>query len=173
MAVAPDDLLPHSLFGVFAGIRPEELERLQWEHVNVEEGHIEMPASITKTATRRVITIDPTLSAWLHWYMSRHGIQQGNVTPLTNLRRRLRAARKAAKVQAIQDGSRHSYASYWLAVNKDEHRLRENLGHRSSDELWDHYHRACTEKEARKFWAILPPKKKGKKIVSFKHEVAA
>jgi len=173
LAVAPDDLKPHFLFGLFAGIRPEELERLQWAHVNVEEGHIEMPAAITKTATRRVVTIDPTLSAWLNWYISRRGIQQGNVTPLTNLRRRLRAARKAAKVQTIQDGMRHSYASYWLAVNKDEHRLRENLGHRSSDELWDHYHRACTEKEAKKFWTILPPRKKGRKIVPFKREQIA
>jgi len=173
LAVAPDDLKPHFLFGLFAGIRPEELERLQWAHVNVEEGHIEMPAAITKTATRRVVTIDPTLSAWLNWYISRRGIQQGNVTPLKNLRRRLRSTRKAAKVQTIQDGARHSYASYWLAVNKDEHRLRENLGHRSSDELWDHYHRACTEKEARKFWAIRPPKKKQKKIVPFKQEQSA
>jgi len=173
LAVAPDDLKPHFLFGLFAGIRPEELERLQWEHVNVEEKHIEMPAAITKTATRRVVTIDPTLSAWLEWFISRKGIQQGNVTPLKNLRRRLRSTRKAAKVQAIQDGARHSYASYWLAINKDEHRLRENLGHRSSDELWDHYNRACTEKEARKFWAIAPPAKKQKKIVAFKQEVAA
>jgi len=172
LVASPDDLLPHFLFGLFAGIRPEELERLQWEHVNVAEKHIEMPAAITKTATRRVITIDPTLSAWLDWYISRRGIQQGNVTPLKNLRRRLRATRKAAKVQTIQDGMRHSYASYWLAINKDEHRLRENLGHRSSDELWDHYHRACTEKEAKKFWAIRPRRKKEKKIVPFKQEVA-
>ena len=172
LTASPDDLLPHFVFGLFAGIRPEELERLRWEHVNIEEKHIEMPATITKTATRRVITIDPTLSAWLKWFIFQKGIQQGNVTPLKNLRRRLRAARKAAKVQTIQDGMRHSYASYWLATNKDEHRLRENLGHRSSDELWDHYHRACTEKEARKFWAILPPKKKGRKILPFKREVA-
>jgi integrase len=172
LAVAPDDLKPHFLFGLFAGIRPEELERLQWAHVNVEEGHIEMPAAITKTATRRVVSIDSTLSAWLNWHISRKGIQQGNVTPLKNLRRRLRATRKAAKVQTIQDGMRHSYASYWLAINKDEHRLRENLGHRSSDELWDHYHRACTEKEAKQFWTIRPGKKHGKKIVPFEQEAA-
>ena len=58
-------------------------------------------------------------------------------------------------------------------LNKDEHRLRENLGHRSSDELWDHYHKACTEKEAKQFWAIRPGKKEEKKIVQFKQEVAA
>jgi integrase len=172
LATAPHDLLPHFLFAFFAGIRPEELERLRWEHVNVEEKHIEMPATITKTATRRVVTIDSALSEWLEWFIARRGIQQGNVTPLTNLRRRLRATRKAAKVQTIQDGARHSYASYWLAVNKDEHRLRENLGHRSSDDLWDHYHRACTEKEAKKFWAIRPKGKTAGTIVTFKQEVA-
>ena len=173
LAVAPDDLLPYFLFGFYAGIRPQELKRLDWSHLNLKEKAIVLPAVVTKTATRRVITVDPALSAWLNWYVSKHGIQQGLVTDSTNLRKRLEAVRTAAKVTNIQDGMRHSYASYWLAVNKDEHRLRENLGHRSSDELWDHYHRACTEKEARKFWAIRPPKKKQKKIVPFKQEVAA
>jgi integrase len=167
LAAAPIDLLPNFLFGFFAGIRPEELERLRWDHVNLEEKHIEMPASITKTGTRRVVTIDPTLSAWLTWFISQRGIQQGDVTPLKNLRRRLRATRKAAKVQTIQDGARHSYASYWLATHKDEHRLRENLGHRSSDELWDHYHRATTEKEAKRFWSISPPHRSQKKVIRF------
>lgn len=172
LAAAPDDLLPFFAFGFFAGIRPQELKRLDWSHLNLEEKAIVLPANLTKTATRRVITVEPTLSAWLEWYVSKHGIQQGLVTDSTNLRKRLDAVRTAAKVQNIQDGARHSYSSYWLAVNKDEHRLRENLGHRSSDELWDHYHKACTEKEARKFWAILPPAKKGKKIVPFKQEAA-
>jgi integrase len=173
LAAAPDNLLPFFAFGFFAGIRPQELKRLDWTHLNLEEKSIVMPASISKIADRRVIAVDPTLSAWLEWYVSKHGIQQGLVTDSTNLRKRLDAVRAAAKVTNIQDGMRHSYASYWLAVNKDEHRLRENLGHRSSDELWDHYHRACTEKEARKFWAIAPPAKKQKKIVAFKQEAVA
>ena len=172
LAAAPDDLLPFFAFGFFAGIRPQELKRLEWSHLNLEEKAIVLPANLTKTATRRVITVDPTLSAWLNWYISKHGIQQGLVTPTTNLRKRLDAIRAAAKVTNIQDGMRHSYASYWLAVNKDEHRLRENLGHRSSDELWDHYHKATTEKEAKQFWAIAPPAKDQKKIVAFKQEVA-
>jgi integrase len=172
LAASPDDLLPFFLFGFFAGIRPQELKRMDWSHLNLKEKAIVLPATITKTATRRVITVDPALSAWLNWYVSKHGIRQGLVTPSTNLRKRLDAIREAAKVENIQDGARHSYASYWLAVNKDEHRLRENLGHRSSDELWDHYHRACTEKEAKQFWAIRPKGKKQGKIVAFQQEAA-
>ena len=172
LAVAPDDLLPHFLFGFFAGIRPQELKRLDWSHLNLKEKAVVLPSTITKTGTRRVVTVDPALSAWLRWYFAKHGIQQGPVTPTTNLRKRLDAIRTAAKVKNIQDGARHSYASFWLAVNKDEHRLRENLGHRSSDELWDHYHKACTQKEAKQFWKIRPEKKTEKKILEFKREAA-
>lgn len=168
LEASPDDLKPYFLFGLFAGIRPEELERLDWKHINIIERYIELPGAITKTGARRVVTIDPTLENWLLWHQSKNGIQTGLVTPLKNLRRRLRTTRETAKVATIQDGMRHTYASMWLAVYKDEHRLRENLGHKSADELWNHYFKACTEKEARQFWDIMPPA--SDKIFKFENE---
>ena len=173
LAVAPDNLLPLYLFGFFGGIRPWELPRMDWSHLNLEEKHIVLPALETKGGKRRVITVEATLASWLTWYFSKCGIQQGPVVNPINLRKRLKAVRTAAKVKNIQDGLRHSYASYWLAEFKDEHKLRENLGHKSASELWDHYHKQTTEKEAKDFWAVLPPKKKQKKIVPFKREQAA
>jgi hypothetical protein len=66
---------------------------------------------------------------------------------------------------------RHTYASCWLAVHKDEHRLRDNLGHRSADELWQHYHKAVTVKVAKKFWELLP--REETKIVAFEQKGTA
>lgn len=162
------ELLPYHLFGLFAGIRPEELERMEWKHVDPEEKHIVLPPDVTKTKSRRVIVIEDTLSTWLQWFISRHGIHKGPVTPETNLRKRLRALRTAAKVTWIQDGMRHTYASNWLAQFNDEHKLRANLGHKSASELWDHYHKATTKRDAEKFWAIAPDKK----VIKFRGKAA-
>ncbi len=165
----PADLLPYHLFGLFAGIRPEEIERMQWEHVDLAEGYIALPGSITKTSERRNIKIEPTLSDWLNWWIEINGIPKGPVTPLTNLRRRMRELREEAKIEVIQDGLRHCYASNWLAVHKSADQLREYMGHKSASVLWQHYHRAVSEREAREFWAILPPNKaKSEKVLKFK-----
>ena len=128
-----ETLLPYHVLGFFAGIRPEELERTLWEFINLDESVIVLPPGATKTGKRRVVKVSDTLAAWLRWIVARHGIQQGPIVSPVNLRKRLRAVREEAKVNWIQDGMRHTYASCWLAVHKDEHRLRENLGHRSAE----------------------------------------
>jgi integrase len=163
--------LTYHVLGFFAGIRPEELERTAWEFINLDEKAIVLPANMTKTGSRRVVEINDTLADWLRWMAARFGLQQGPIVSTVNLRARLRAVRETAKVEWIQDGMRHTYASNWLAIHKDEHRLRDNLGHKSADELWDHYHKAVTKAEAAKFWKVLPPAKR--KIVEFQREVVA
>lgn len=164
-------LLAYHVLGLFAGIRPEELERSRWEFINLDEKAIVLPKDATKTGTRRVIEINDTLAEWLRWITSRFGIQQGLIVSAINLRKRLRSVRQIAKLTWIQDAMRHTYASNWLAIHKDEHRLRDNLGHKSADELWDHYHKATTKAEATKFWKVLPPAKE--KAVAFQKQGGA
>ena len=43
------DLLPYHALGLFAGIRPMELERLDWQHIDLTECHIEITAEVSKT----------------------------------------------------------------------------------------------------------------------------
>jgi integrase len=165
------ELLTYHVLGLFAGIRPEELERTQWEFINLAEKVIVLPREATKTGTRRVIEINDTLTEWLQWITSRFGIQHGPIVSPVNLRKRLRSVRQTAKLTWLQDVMRHSYASSWLAIYKDEHRLRDNLGHKSADELWDHYHKATTKAEATRFWKVLPPATS--RVIAFQREVVA
>ena len=152
-------LLPYHFFAFFAGIRPQELERMEWGHVHLDELHILLPAELTKTGSRRVIEIEATLAGWLGWYIEKFGIQSGPVTPTKNLRKRLRAVREAAGITHwVQDVMRHSYASNYLAKFESVDKLRANLGHRSDAVLWNNYHRAVLKKDAEKFWAIFPAK---------------
>jgi integrase len=151
------DLLPYHALALFAGIRPLELQRLEWRHIDLVEGHIEITAAVSKTGRRRIIDIEPNLVEWLNHYIASYGEAEGKVTPTSNLRSRLREIRKAAGLSDwTQDVMRHSFASYWLAQHGDINRLTLYMGHESANMLWKHYHKAAKRKDAEIYWKIAP-----------------
>jgi integrase len=157
VAELANDLLPYHALGLFAGIRPLELQRLQWGDIDLNEGHIEITSDVSKTGRRRIINIEPNLKAWLHHYVAKGGIIFGDVTPAVNLRANLREIRHAAGLtEWTQDVMRHSYASYWLAQHGDINQLTLQMGHENPDMLWKHYHKASKKKDAALYWAIMP-----------------
>jgi integrase len=160
-----NELLPYHALGLFAGIRPFELQRLQWDHIDLLERHIEITSAVSKTGRRRIIEMEPNLAAWLNQYIAKGGKTTGGVTPSSNLRNRLREIRNAAGLTKWeQDVMRHSYASYWLAEHSDINRLTLQMGHESADMLWKHYHKASKRKDAETYWKITP-RDVGEKIV--------
>jgi len=78
------------------------------------------------------------------------------VVPRRAWLRRFRTVRKEAGIEWQQDMMRHSYCSHWLAAFGDVNRLRTNVGHRSPDMLFRHYHKAVKAAEAKRFWKITP-----------------
>jgi integrase len=160
------ELLPYHVLCIFAGIRPKEVERLAWMNINMEERFIEVPDEKSKTAIRRIVEMEPLLVRWLDYCVRKGGSTDGDVTPSSNLRKRLRALRKAAGFgRWPQDAPRRTFASCWLAVHSDVNRLNNLMGHTSPEMLWRHYHKAVTQKQARGFWKIEPPPDKSTKIV--------
>ena len=72
------ELLPYNAMGLFAGIRPLELERLDWKHIDLTERHIEVTAEVSKTGRWRIIEMEPNLVEWLSSYAaSRGGKREG------------------------------------------------------------------------------------------------
>ena len=166
-AEAQNDLLPYHALGLFAGVRPMELERLDWSCIDLTERHIKITGEVSKTGRRRIIDMEPNLHAWLARYIANGGQAQGEVTPTTNLRKRLRDLRAAGGIgEWVQDVMRHSYASYWLAEHGDIDRLTLFLGHTNPTMLWKHYHKTATRKEAAKYWQIMPSTSADRKVVS-------
>jgi Site-specific recombinase XerC len=162
------DLLPYHAVALFAGVRPHELQRLEWRHIDLIEGHIEITAAVSKTGRRRIIDIEPNLAEWLNHYIASYGAAVGNVTPTSNLRGSLRAIRKAAGLNDwTQDVMRHSYASYWLAQHGDINRLTLYMGHESANMLWKHYHKAAKRKDAESYWKIMPSPTVGENVAAF------
>ena len=155
------ELLPYHLLCIFAGIRPEEVCRLDWSNVNISERFIEVPEESAKTDIRRIVDMEPLLVAWLEYFGKRDGKTSGPISPTHRLRERLRAVRKAARIDPWpQDAPRRTFASNWLAIKHDVNRLNNLMGHTSPAMLFKHYNRAVTQKQARPFWKIGPPAKR-------------
>src|SRR5204863_1727073 len=110
--------------GAFTGLRSAELIRLEWEDVNFVRGHIEVGKGKAKTATRRLVPIQPNLMRWLSPYRGRSGLVFASEHA---------ASRSIARAKEIvgdwpTNALRHSYATYRLAQCQDAARVSLEMG---------------------------------------------
>ena len=148
----PRRAVPYFAIGSFAGLRPREIERLDWTDIHLEEGYIRVRPKVAKTASNRLVDIQPNLRAWL-LPLTR---ESGPVTP-PNIRKIREAAQcKIGLTQWPQDGLRHSYASYHLAHFKNINELATQMGHTDTKLIFRHYRSVVTKDEAAKFWKLEP-----------------
>src|SRR5262249_49688160 len=73
MKNAPTDARLYFALGAFTGMRSSEILKLEWSDINFERGHITVSAEKAKTATRRLVPIQPNLAQWLTPYRGRTG----------------------------------------------------------------------------------------------------
>src|SRR6516162_5749327 len=159
---AAPELVPYIAIGAFAGLRRAELERLDWQEVDLQSGLIEVTARKAKSARRRFVRIQPNLAKWLQPYAQ----LSGNVTP-TNYRELLDVAREEAGIHEWpQNALRHSFASYHLARFNDAAALALELGHTNSNLVFQHYRQLVKPKQAERYWKIAKAAA-GKKVVQF------
>ena len=175
------ELIPAMALMTFAGIRPDhqdgEITKVDWSHIHTatRDKTIELPASITKTGKDRSIKIRPALASWLQGHKGNNGNTKGLVCPEKGepLRKKLREIFTTAKVERIQDGLRHSFASY-LAKDETLDVAEQELGHQGGRELLNkHYRKNIKSALASSFWAMRAPKlekpkAKDSKILQFK-----
>jgi integrase len=157
----PEYQLYFALAG-FTGIRSAELLRLEWSEINFEKGHIEVKARKAKTATRRLVPIQPNLAKWLAPYRGRKG-------KLFQSRRTVDSAIKFAKRSGVPwkaNCLRHSYATYRLSVVPDAGRIALEMGN-SPAKLFTNYRELDRENHAPEWFAIEPPPRRSQKIVPF------
>jgi integrase len=160
MKNAPTDARLYFALGAFTGMRSSEILKLEWSDINFERGHITVSAEKAKTATRRLVPIQPNLAQWLTPYRGRTG-------HLFKTRRDADRAIAFAKEQGIDwpdNALRHSYASYRLAAISDTARVALEMGN-SPQKLMTNYRELADEHDAKAWFAITP--KRSKKIVQF------
>jgi integrase len=146
----------------FTGIRPAELLRLEWSEINFEKGHIEIKARKAKTATRRLVPIQPNLAKWLEPYRSSKG-------KLFKSRRTVDSAIKFAKRLRVPwkaNCLRHSYATYRLSIVPDAGRIALEMGNNPA-KLFTNYRELDRENNAPEWFAIEPPSLRSRSIIPF------
>jgi integrase len=134
---------------------------LEWSEINFEKGHIEVKAQKAKTATRRLVPIQPNLAKWLAPYRGRKG-------KLFQSRRTVDGAIKFAKRLNIPwkaNCLRHSYATYRLSMVPDAGRIALEMGN-SPAKLFTNYRDLDRENHAPE-WFAIEPERRSKKIVPF------
>ena len=137
---------------LFAGLRPGEVERLQWSDIHLADGAGSIRVHLGKKRGRRsvrVVPLSPILAAWLEWGSGRELVPQPVGTS-----RHVRALVSGIKWQA--DICRHSWISYRLAQTNDENLVAREAGN-TPDVIYRHYFQLTPQPDALRFFAILPP----------------
>lgn len=156
--VVPDKkaLVPYMALAFFAGIRPNEITRLKWRDIDLALGEIHVNAVTSKTSMARIVHIAPNLGKWL---ASHKGADSSLVFPYpeTVLRSWRRAIFKDLDVTYIQDGARHTFATYYLACNTVDDTIQE-LGHTDTKMLFKHYRGLAKNRksQAKLYFGIEP-----------------
>jgi len=151
LTAAGNDVLPYIAIGLFAGLRAAELEKLDWQEVNLQTGFIEVTAAKSKTKKRRLVPISENLAAWIRPLAA----TAGPVAPV-GLRKRFDAVKeRAGLADWPQNALRHSYGSYRLAATADAARVSLEMGN-SPQMVFAHYRELVTPDTAATYWTLAP-----------------
>jgi len=156
-------MLPFIVIQAFAGLRHAEVDRLEWQEIDLDDGFIEVVAAKSKTGERRLVPMHDNLKAWL----LKHRQPRGKVCPYTNTTKQLlkiaKSTARAAtdnspKIPAVEwkhNGLRHSFISYRVAETADVSRVADEAGN-SVAIIRQHYLRRVKPAEAARWFAITP-----------------
>lgn len=148
-------LIPFFSMAFWGGIRPEEIKRLTWADVDFENGEIHIKPEDSKTHSGRYVHISPNFNAWLH----ATPIGDGLIFPYSqsSLTRWRKEVHEATGIKAINDGARHTFATFHYALHGLDDTMQE-LGHTDSKMLFTHYRGLIKNRktQAENFFAINP-----------------
>lgn len=151
------NLLPYAVLGLFFGVRPKELERLDWSALKIEERKLTIGAGVAKKRRQRVIDDGNFPDAALAFLATYNGPRKGPIVSPVNLIKRFNAWRKAAGIQTWpHDCMRHSFGTYHYAAYGDDTRTARILGHVGTDLLHNHYKALASKAEGEAFFALRP-----------------
>jgi integrase len=137
--------------GGFAGVRAAEMIRLEWQDINFARAHIHVGKAKSKTATRRLVPIQPNLMQWLAPYRGKTG------PVFFSEHAAIRSIDKAKQIIGHWPANalRHSYATYRLAQAHDAARVALELGN-SPGVLFTNYRELSDEHDAKAWFSIAP-----------------
>jgi integrase len=152
------ELLAYISIAIFTGVRPEELDRMTWDMVGLENGLLRLPPEILKDRRPRQCHLQPIALEWITLAKS-----IGSTLPL-NGRRRMRKMGELRELLGFKkwphDIFRHTAGSHLTALLKSADAVSLELGN-SPEILLRHYRALVRPEEDAEFWHLTPEKVRG------------
>lgn len=172
-------LAPFVAIGALAGLRTAEIVRLEWPEVRFGQNVIEIKASKSKTASRRLAPILPVLAEWLAPMRKESGRVLVGVHDEFAIATQFKKAVDAITdekgkplVKIVHNGLRHSFITYRMAVLKNAAEVALEAGN-SPRMIFEHYRELATEGEAKEWFAVQPDKGRLETLKSEAEKVSA
>jgi integrase len=151
----PDHVRALLLLGGFAGLRTEEVARMDWSHVNTNSGQIHVPPGAMKDSggfDQRIVDFTEPLTRRKEWLAE----QKGKIIPvaLETLHTHRRRACAPVLAEWPDNCLRHSFATYHLGKAKNAGLTSYQMGHTSSAMVQRVYSVPATLADWQAWWAI-------------------
>jgi len=167
-------MLPREALAFFCGLRPEELSRLEWQNISIENKLVTVGGDVAKVqGHRRNVEMPDNLLVWLAPFIRR----EGKVWPFastTTLHTKRVEVRKAAKVDVPDNAGRHAFASYHLAAFDNAPMTAERMGHADVKLLRNVYRnitasdgKPITKAAGEAYFQIMPKRDAAQKTIRF------
>ncbi len=145
-------LVPYFAVCLFAGIRPcirfGEISKLQPHSIRLDTGVIHVEPDVSKVRMKRLVTIQPNLSAWLHAYpLKKYPLVAKNYPDLRN--------KVFKKFGLTHDILRHTFISMFVAKFRSMGEAALQAGN-SEAIIRKHYLDLKSVTEAEYYFGILP-----------------
>ena len=151
----PDHVRALLLLGGFAGLRTEEVERMDWANVNTKTGQIHVLPGVMKDSggyDQRIVDFTEPLKRRRAWLAK----QSGPIIPMASETFHTHKRRACSPVleEWPDNCLRHSYATYHLARAKNASLTAFQMGHTSSAMVQKVYAVPAALADWRAWWAI-------------------
>lgn len=144
------DLIGYYTLLTFAGLRPTEGARVQWDDINFKTGELYVRKGKTQA---RHVKLEPVALKWLELHKQKCPTKFVELKALPNREKLVRES----VGDWIQDGLRHGFATYYKNLKKDINLTAEMMGN-SPNIIKKHYARTIEQEKIDEFWNLSPEK---------------